>query len=94
MSSESRARVEQEIDRVLLQRWDPLGVASDPANAHAYTPYVHDVFGLLARGASDVQIARHLHRIETQELQHPELADRDLGPLVKELRRVESEMLA
>ena len=92
MSPQSRDVVERAIDQMLLDQWDPLGVKADPAKHDSYTPYAHEVFGLLARGASDVQIARALHRIESDELHHPELAARDLTPLVRALRRLESQM--
>jgi hypothetical protein len=46
----------------------------------------------LARGASDAQIARFLHRAEDGELGHPELASRDLAQLVTRLRTIEREM--
>ena len=57
-----------------------------------YRGYAHEVYNLLARGASDVQIARYLHRVEEGELGHPELVTRDLRPLVEELRAVERRM--
>jgi len=46
----------------------------------------------LARGASDTQITRYLHRTEDGELGHPELASHDLGPLVTHLRTIERQM--
>jgi hypothetical protein len=92
MSPESREATERAIERVLLDQWDPLGVREQPGPRAEYAPYVHDVYSLLARGASDVQIARHLHRIESEELHLPELASRDLTAIVRALRKVESSL--
>jgi hypothetical protein len=44
---------------------------------------------LLARGASDSQVGRRLHQAESDELQHPELATRDLSTLLRALRAIE-----
>ena len=92
MPSLDRPAAEQRIERALLEQWDPLGVASAPGEHAEYHPYAHEVYNLLARGASDVQIARYLHRAEDGELGHPELASRDLAPLVTLLRTIEREM--
>ena len=81
------------IANLLLQHWDPLGVRDTPGPHPEYAGYAHEVFSLLARGASDVQIARHLHRAERDELQKPELLARDLTQLVGELRAFESSSL-
>ena len=92
MGSLDRPAAEERIGRVLLEEWDPLGVASAPGEHLEYQLYAHEVYNLLARGASDVQIARYLHRAEDSELGHPELASRDLEPLVTRLRTIEREM--
>ena len=57
-----------------------------------YHPYAQELYNLLARGASDVQVARYLHRAEGEELGHPELASRDLTALVTRLRTIERQM--
>ena len=92
MSPESKEATERAIERVLLDQWDPLGVREQPGPHPEYAPFVHDVYSLLARGASDVQLTRHLHRIESEELHHPELASRDLTAVVRALRKVESSL--
>jgi hypothetical protein len=84
-----RADAERQIGQVLLEQWDPLGVHDKAGPHEEYTPYIHDVYGLLARGASDVQLARHLHRIEREEMNLPELAMQDLTPVVRALRNCE-----
>ena len=87
-----RDAAEQAIDRTLLERWDPLGVHVTPGEHAEYRAYAHEVYNLLARGASDVQVARYLHRLEEGELGHPELVTRDLRPVVEALREIERRM--
>jgi len=92
MDPQRREYIEQSIGQLLLEQWDPLGVHDEPDRKYEYTPYAHELYTLLARGASDVQITRHLHRIEIEELHRPELTTRDLTPLVHTLRRMESSL--
>ena len=89
MAPDAREAAEAAIGRVLLEQWDPLGVREAPGPHAEYAPYVHDVYGLLMRGASDAQVERHLRRVEREELRRPELAARDLAPVLRALRAVE-----
>jgi len=92
MSSLGRPVAEERIERALLEQWDPLGVASTPGVHREYLHFAHELYNLLARGASDVQIARDLHHTEDADLGHPELVSRDLAPLVTELRTIERQL--
>ena len=92
MSNLERPAAEERIEGASVEQGDPLGVANAPGEHSEYHLYAHEVYNLLARGASDVQIARYLHRAEDGELGHPELASRDLAPLVTRLRTIEREM--
>ena len=85
----SREAAEAAVGQVLLERWDPLSVRERAGAHHEYDACAHDVYNLLARGASDIQVERHLRRVETDELHHPELTGRDLGPVVRALREIE-----
>ncbi|HKG91830.1 MAG TPA: hypothetical protein VKA84_08070 [Gemmatimonadaceae bacterium] len=89
MPTQSRDAVEAEIGRILFEQWDPLGMCGKTEPRGAYGLYAHEVYSLLARGASDVQIARRLHLAERDELNHPELLERDLTPVVRALRALE-----
>lgn len=89
MSAEPRDVIEEAIAQALLTEWNPLGVSTDGAVHPAYDPYVHEVYSLLARGASDTQITRRLHKAERDELGHPELVERDLTSLLQTLRAIE-----
>jgi len=92
MSSLDRPAAEERIEHALLEQWDPLGVASAPGEHAEYHAYAHELYNLLARGASDMQIARYLHRAESGELGHPELASRNLASLLNQLRTIERQM--
>ena len=64
---ESNARgIRDSIRRVLLQDWDPIGVADTPQAQGEYDSYVGAVYRLLAAGASEGQIAAHLMNIEIE----------------------------
>ena len=90
MPKQPRAETEAEIARILLEQWDPLLVREQPGVHEEYAGYAHDIYNLLAMGASDVQIVRALHRAEKDHLNHPELVSRDLSVLMRALREVES----
>jgi hypothetical protein len=87
-SPQGKAAIERAIRDVLVEQWDPLCVREAPGIHNEYDAYAHEVYGLLARGASEVQITRFLHGAEGGPLQHPELTGRDLSPLVRALRAV------
>jgi hypothetical protein len=84
-----REEVERSIARAMVDQWNPLGLADPAEPHHEYDQFAHEMFSLLARGASDAQLARFLHRVEREELGHPELADADLTPIVTTLRALE-----
>jgi hypothetical protein len=92
MTTENRPALEAEIGELLLAQWDPNGLRSQPEPTAGYSGYAHEVYNLLARGASDTQIGRRLHQVEKDELQHPELATRDLTALLRGLRAIEKKI--
>jgi hypothetical protein len=92
MAMEDREALEAEIETVLLEQWDPLGKGKDPERFTGYREYAHEIFNLLARGGSDVQITRRLHMAEATELNHPELVERDISSVVRALRKIESKI--
>jgi hypothetical protein len=89
MSTENQLAIEAEIGKLLQDEWDPLGTRNEPEPHAGYPQYAHEIYNLLARGASDTQIGRRLHKAEADELHHPELTTRDLTPLLRALRAVE-----
>jgi hypothetical protein len=84
-----RATIETAIGRALLDQWDPLHVREQPGTHEEYTRYASDLYSLLARGASDVQLARHLNRIARDDLGQPDLPAMDLSAVIKTLRALE-----
>ena len=92
MPNLDRQTAEARIEHALLERWDPLSVASAPGEHAEYHAYAHELYNLLARGASDTQIVRFLHGAEVGTLGHPEQASRVLAPLMAELRTIERQM--
>lgn len=89
---ERRAREIQEgIRRVLLQEWDPVGVADIPQAQDEYDSYVGGVYRLLASEASAAEIAEHLYQIEVQSMGYDEraTAPADLLPVAEKLLRLD-----
>ena len=89
MPDSKREEAETRIGATLLDEWDPLSVRGQPDHVSDYMRYAHDVYGLLVRGASDVQVGRHLHNIEREEMHHPDADSRDLSVVLKTLRALE-----
>lgn len=92
MTDPKRAEDERRIGEALLAEWDPLGVRGQPDHENDYMPYAHDVCALLLRGGSDVQVGRHLHMIEREQMHHPDADARDLSAVLKTLRALEKTM--
>jgi hypothetical protein len=88
MEKYAARKVKQEIDRVLWQVWDPIGVNRTPNARGEYAMYVNSVFVLLNSGASDESIAEHLVRIATDRmgLAGPTIAH--MHPTVAALRAI------
>jgi len=54
-----------QIRQVLLEEWDPIGIRDEPLARDEYDSYLGHIHDLLARDASEHQIAKHLNQIET-----------------------------
>ena len=54
----------QELRRLLMEQWDPIGVKGSPEAADEYDGYRSGVLQLLRDGATAERIAEHLARIE------------------------------
>lgn len=92
MGSLSKEAAEEAIGRVLLEQWDPLGVRDTPGTHADYTPYVHEVYGLLLRGGSDVQVDRFLRHVVHTDMHRPEPAEGTYMGVARSLRQVERVM--
>jgi hypothetical protein len=88
MASLGRESAEAAIGRVLRDHWDGAAGGSDSSSLPIET-FAHDVYNLLVRGASDVQVERHLRAIERDDLHQPELGAQDLELVLRSLRSIE-----
>ncbi|MFZ0688582.1 MAG: hypothetical protein WAM68_02050 [Acidobacteriaceae bacterium] len=95
MSTRDQLReIESAIRAVLMEKWDPINVKDEPRAADEYDGYIWGVYGLLRRGASDEEIAEHLHTIETEKMGFtdregsPFVPPQALLPVAAELRKV------
>ena len=71
-----RARAIQEaIRQVLLHDWDPIGIKGEPRAQDEYDAYVGGVYSLLASGASEAEIDRHLQHIVVEAMGLADEAD-------------------
>ena len=62
-------KIQQDIARILITDWDPLGPDNRPENSDdEYDAYVGPVYRLIASGASARDIAKHLARVEGESL--------------------------
>jgi hypothetical protein len=81
---QSRALIAQ-VDSVLWEVWDPIGVNDAPEARNEYTSYAPDVAQLLRSGASDAEIERHLATIILENMGmswvNPDRARRTLAAL-------------
>jgi hypothetical protein len=79
-------KIRQEIRKLLIFEWDPIGVRDVPEAHDEYDLYVGDIFVLIDGGANNEQIADHLHEIETDRMGIPRVSSRaDLIDLSKKL---------
>lgn len=60
--------IQNRIRMVLLEDWDPIGVAGVPEAQDEYDSYIGPIYRLLASDASVEQLAQHLQEIETTQM--------------------------
>jgi hypothetical protein len=58
----------QEIQRILLNEWDPIGIAAVPEAADEYDAYALQVFTSLQSGASIALIRDYLEQVVTERM--------------------------
>ena len=86
--SMDRADAERIIQQALVAQWDPM----ESHEASTYVAHAHELYSLLARGASDIQVGRYLHHVEKDVMGHPDADSRDLTALLHTLRHIEKTM--
>jgi hypothetical protein len=80
--------VKQEIDRILWEVWDPIGVNELSDARDEYSSYVNGVFELLVNGASDDAIAQHLFAIASDRMELTVATCDDMRPTVRAVRKI------
>jgi hypothetical protein len=61
----------EEIKRILLQEWDPIGVADTSGAADEYDTYAFQIFTSLHSGATSDSIADYLHWVVSEHIGLP-----------------------
>jgi hypothetical protein len=67
----------EQVDRLLWEEWDPIGVRAMGGPDDEYRSYVGGVVQLLLDGADATRIADHLGRLRTQSMGLPASLERD-----------------
>jgi len=80
--------VKREIDRILWEVWDPIGVSKISPARDEYTRYVNGVFQLLASGASDEEISQHLLTIVHERMELRAANASDMQRTIRALRTI------
>lgn len=55
------------VNLVLLEQWDPIDIGAD-GPSDEYSSYVPTLIGLIARHATDAQVAEFLGQVESREM--------------------------
>jgi hypothetical protein len=76
------------IRRVLLDEWDPIGVRDEPAAQCEYDGYALALYGLLARGATDDDLAEYLAEVTMFWLELGASRRDSLSTVIHALRRI------
>jgi hypothetical protein len=76
------------IRRVLLEEWDPIGVRGEPAAQSEYDGYALALYGLLARGATDDDLAEYLAEMTMFWMDLGADTRDSLGTVIHALRRI------
>ena len=77
-----------QIRRVFLEEWDPIGVRDEPNAQDEYDGYLGGVYELLARAATEDEIAAHLREIETVRMGGRGQGQETLLGVARSLRRI------
>ncbi|WP_263373750.1 hypothetical protein [Granulicella aggregans] len=60
MRKERSREIRADIRRVLLDTWDPIGIANEPNAQDEYKSYLGGVYAILSRGGSVDELQDHL----------------------------------
>ena len=67
------------IRKLLMERWDPIGVGDMPEAAGEYDSYVGTIGRMLREGAKSEELSAYLTRVRTERmgLNHPDIKPRE-----------------
>jgi hypothetical protein len=87
---EQSRRIRTEIRRVLLQVWDPIGIADEPDAQNEYDSYSGDVFTLLVNEKSDPEIVDYLVSVVRDRMGLEGTTRADMLPTLSALRSIQT----
>ena len=91
MKAHKEKELLKQIRSILLWKWDPIGINDVPEAHDEYDSYAGGVPRLLASGASEHQLIKHLHQLETVAMGLPSNIEADhLRMAVKELLKLKN----
>ncbi len=68
MAYQSASHLIVEVERILLTKWDPVGVKGEPMAECEYGSYAGTVASMLAHGSTEDAVADYLRRVEHERL--------------------------
>jgi hypothetical protein len=68
MDKATLRELRRQVGRILLEQWDPIGVADEPMATDEYEGYVYGVLRLLLDSAPASAIANHLAKVERERM--------------------------
>jgi len=80
----NKERIRNQIRKILMDEWDPIGVNDTPEAADEYDFYIGGVYRLLEQGTSEAEIVTHLEGIEVGRMG---MINETGAPLMPEAKR-------
>lgn len=77
-----------QIRRVLLEEWDPIGIAEDPLAQDEYDGYLGGIYNFLEQNATEAEIVHHLHLTETLNMGMQGQSKEKLLTVAESLKRI------
>ncbi len=63
MKKKLKDRIYKEINKILFEDWDPIGVNQNRLLLDEYEGYVPSIFKLLNENADEIKLSKHLYNI-------------------------------
>jgi hypothetical protein len=85
---ESR-RIRNEIRRVLLDVWDPIGIKDLPNAQDEYDGYIGEIYELLASRAPDAKLSAYLHWVAHERMGFETALASNMADTVQALKKID-----